>query len=64
VADGRSLGGSGEIDRLIRPGQVERLVRLAGENLSRECMVVGVPRVGQGLDEVALGRSLPGSCRP
>jgi hypothetical protein len=43
VSDGCGLGGAGEVDRLIRPGQVERLVRLAGENLSRERMVVGVP---------------------
>jgi hypothetical protein len=39
VADGRGLGGSGEIDRLIRPGQVERLVRLCGEDLRSECMI-------------------------
>ena len=58
VADGCGLGGPGEVDRLIRPGQVERLVRLGGEDLRRECMVVGVPRVGQGLGEVPLGQAV------
>jgi hypothetical protein len=58
VADGCGLGGAGEVDRLIRPRQVERLVRLAGENLSRERMVTGVPRVGQGLGEVPLGQAV------
>ena len=46
-------GGPGEVDRLIRPGQVERLVRLGGEDLRSECMIVGVPRVGQGLGEAS-----------
>jgi hypothetical protein len=58
VADGCGLGGSGEVDRLIRPGQVERLVRLGGEDLRCEGVVVGVPRVGQGLGEVPLGQSV------
>lgn len=42
MSDGCGLGGAGEVDRLIRPGQLERLVRLAGENFGRECMVTGV----------------------
>jgi hypothetical protein len=58
VADGCGLGGSGEVDRLIRPGQVEGLVRLGGEDLGREGMVVGMPRVGQGLGEVTLGQAV------
>ena len=46
MADGCGLGGAGEVDRLVRPGRLARLVRLAGENLGRKCMVTGVPRAG------------------
>jgi hypothetical protein len=35
VSDGCRLGGAGKVDRLVRPGQAERLVRLAGEDLRR-----------------------------
>jgi hypothetical protein len=45
VADGCGLGIPGEVDRLIWPGQVQGLVCL-GEDLGREGMIVGVPRVG------------------
>jgi hypothetical protein len=58
VADGRSLGGSGEVDRLIWPGQVERLVRLGSEDLRRKSRVTGVPRIGQRLGEVPLGQAV------
>jgi len=58
VADGCGLGGPCQVDRLIRPGQVQGLVRLGGKNLRRKGMVVGVPRVGQGLGEVPLGQSV------
>jgi hypothetical protein len=58
VADGCGLGSPGEVDRLIRPGQVEGLVRLGGEDLRGEGVVVGVPRVGQRLGEVPLGQSV------
>jgi hypothetical protein len=58
MADGCGLGGSGEVDRLIGPGQVERLVRLGGEDLRSEGMIVGVPRIGQGLGEVPLGQAM------
>jgi hypothetical protein len=58
MADGCGLGGPGQVDRFIRSGQVERLVRLGGENLCRKGMVVGMPRVGQGLGEVPLGQSV------
>jgi hypothetical protein len=43
VADGCGLGGASEVDRLIRAGQVEGLVRLGGEDLRGEGVVVGVP---------------------
>lgn len=34
-------------------------MRLSGENLRRKGMVVGMPRVGQGLGEVSLGQAVP-----
>jgi hypothetical protein len=55
VADGCGLCGSGEVDRLIRPGQVERLVRLGSEDLCRKSRVAGMPRIGQRLGEISLG---------
>ncbi|HEY1000047.1 MAG TPA: hypothetical protein VGD83_10435 [Streptosporangiaceae bacterium] len=58
VADGCGRGGSGEVDRLIQPGQVERLVRLGGENLRRRRMVASVPRAGQDLGGVPLGQAV------
>jgi hypothetical protein len=41
VADGCGLGGPGEVNRLIRAGQVERLVRMGGEDLCRKGMRAG-----------------------
>ena len=58
VADGCGRGGSDEVDRLIQPGQVERLVRLGGENLRRRRMVTSVPRAGQDLGGVPLGQAV------
>jgi hypothetical protein len=58
VADGCGLGGPGEVDRLIRPGQVERLVCLGSEDLRRKSWVAGVPRIGQCLSEIPLGEAL------
>jgi hypothetical protein len=58
VADGCGLGGSGEVDRLIRPGQVERLVRLGSEDLCRKSRVFGVPRIGQRLGKIPLGQAV------
>jgi len=58
VADGCGRGGSDEVDRLIQPGQVERLVRLGGEDLRRRRMVTSVPRAGQDLGGVPLGQAV------
>ena len=51
------------VSEVLGPGQpcgdvAILLVSLGGENLRRECMVVGVPRVGQGLGEVPLGQAV------
>jgi hypothetical protein len=58
VADGCGLGGSGEVDRLIRPGQVECLMSLGGEDLSGKRGIVGVSRIGQRLGEIPLGKAI------
>ena len=58
MADGGGLGGSGEVDRLIWPGQVERLVGLGSEDLRCQGRVAGVPRVGECLGEVSLGEAV------
>ena len=58
MADGRGLGGSSEVDRFSRPGQVERLVRLGSEDLCRESWVTGVPRIGERLSEIPLGQAV------
>ena len=51
------------VSEVLGPGQpcgdvAILLVSLAGEDLSRERTVTGVPRVGQGLGEVPLGQAV------
>ena len=52
------LGGSGQIDRLIWPGQIKRLVGLGSEDLRRQGRIVGMPCVGERLGEIPLRETM------
>ena len=55
VFDGRGPGEAGQIDGLARPGQVESLVRLRGEDLRAQGVVADVAGAGEHLGQVPLG---------